>query len=165
MKKFFVLPVFLVLCAACSNPLLKWIETSDDSGARTYAPSAKAITALSFGVSGEEVSIRGEPGPDGAIPIKVILPANSSLTGLGPSITYIGESITPPRGTPQTADPYTDSRRDFTGSQDSPQIYTVRAADGSVQPYAVEVYVKTAQSAEIVWLIWNSAAALWPKGW
>jgi hypothetical protein len=147
MKKGFILPAFFVLFAACSSPLLEWIETGTGTDSRTFSDSSKEITAFSFGVPGEEISIRLEPGEDRTIPIKAILPPNTNLSGLSSSITYRGASITPPGGTAQTANPYADSTRDFT----NPQVYTVKAADGSEQSYMVQVYVKTTQSAAIIW--------------
>jgi hypothetical protein len=61
----------------------------------------------------------------------------TSITGLQPVITHTGVSITPQGGTPQTANPYTDSPRNFS----VPQIYTVTAEDGSIKDYAVSVHV------------------------
>ncbi|MDR1617932.1 MAG: DUF5018 domain-containing protein, partial [Treponema sp.] len=155
MKKNTVLPVILAFLAACTNPVLKWIDTPGDiitnsgSGTGPLTPSAsdKAITTFSFGIEGEEISIRAEPDQDGTIPIKAVLPVNTGITGLSPSITWIGASITPPDGTVRTARPYADSSRNFT----NPLVYTVRAGDGTTQIYTVQVYVKTAQSAEIIW--------------
>jgi hypothetical protein len=146
MKKECFLPALFVLFAACSSPLLEWIE-SETGPALFVTGSDKAITAFSFGISAEEISIKAEKGEDGSIPIKAILPANTSLAGLRASVTYIGRSLIPPDGTPQTANPYADSPRSFANSQ----VYTVRAADGSEQQYTVQVYVKDEVPAAIVW--------------
>jgi hypothetical protein len=161
MKKYAVLPVILACLAACSNPLLKWVDTPGNTiinapnnggtetpaGSRIPSPSDKAITAFSFGIQNEEISIKAGKGEDGSIPVKAILPANTSLTGLKASLTYIGRSLVPPGGTPQTTNPYADSVRSFA----APQVYTVGAADGSEQKYTVQVYVKNEPPAAIVW--------------
>jgi hypothetical protein len=155
MKKYFVVPLLAVFFAACSNPLLEWIETPASTETQSQpqpqpqplSGSSKAIVEFAFGISGEEISIKAARGQDGSIPIKAVLPAGSTLVGLRPSIRHDGASITPSGGTAQTANPYTDSPRDFTGSRD----YTVTAADGSTQAYTVQVYVKNAQPAAIVW--------------
>jgi hypothetical protein len=158
MKKYAILLVTAVIFTTCSNPVLNWIDTPGNTFNSVASVSAgapvsvqpvsdKAITAFSFGISGEEISIRGEMDASGTIPIKAVLPLNSNRAALGPAITYIGASMVLPDGTTQTARSYTDSLRSF----ESSQVYTVKAGDGSEQKYTVEVSVKTAQSAEIVW--------------
>jgi hypothetical protein len=102
MKKYLFLMIPL-LFAACSNPLLKWIETPGENSRSVSAgppplSHEKAITAFSFGLPDEEISVRGGPGQDGTIPIKAVLPPNTSLTGLEARITYIGASIIPRGG-------------------------------------------------------------------
>jgi hypothetical protein len=67
--------------------------------------------------------------------IEVVVPRSAVRSSLAPTLTYIGASITPPGGTAQTANPYTDSPRNFTGSQ----VYKVTATDGSAQDYTVTV--------------------------
>jgi hypothetical protein len=136
--------------------MLKWIEEPEAPvgtpsayypASQVVSSSGKAIIAFSFGLPDEEISIRAEPGQDGSIPIKAILPPGTDLRDLSPSITYIGSSITPPGGASQSANPYTDSARNFT----NPQVYTVRAVDGSEQSYTVQVYVTGMAPAAIVW--------------
>ncbi|MDR2617231.1 MAG: DUF5018 domain-containing protein, partial [Treponema sp.] len=140
MKRSSVLLVFLVVLAACSNPLLKWINTPETAQA-AHGASAKAITSFSFGygIQSETDEIRVvSPRADGAIPITVVLPAGSDPARLpAPEITFIGSAIIPPQG----------EGRDFT----SPQTYTVYAEDGSVQKYEVEVLVKGSPPPVIKW--------------
>jgi hypothetical protein len=146
MKKYLVLlPVFLALAAACSNPLLKWIETP--AGSMNFfgsivppGGSDKAITSFSFGIEGESVVIqsRAHEGAGDKIPITVVLPIGSDINSLAPpAIEFIGKSISPPLGIPQ--------------SFYSPVTYTVTAQDGTTQDYEVEVIVRDPRSAEIIW--------------
>lgn len=132
MKKHLAVSLVLVIFAACSNPALKWIETS-----QMLSMVDKAITSFSFGIRDEAVTIKGGPDASGRTPIKVILPKNTGLYNLKPSITFIGTSLVPPSG----------EARDFI----APVVYTVFAEDGSHREYVVEVLVKNGQSAEIVW--------------
>jgi hypothetical protein len=148
MKKCPIFSVFLVLFAACSSPMLEWIENpAGKVQTQPVSVSGPAITGFTFGIPGEEISIRGAAEQDGTIPIKAILPAGSSRSGLSPSITYIGSSVTPPGGTAQTANPYADSSRDFT----SPQVYTVTGSGGGERYYTVQVYIKNEAPPVIVW--------------
>jgi hypothetical protein len=135
MKKHFFLPLLLSFFAACSNPLLDWIETP--GGSITLSASDKAITAFSFGFGESETdTIRVNP-RNGKTPITVVLPAGSNKSNLSPAITIIGKSISPPSGTAQNFN--------------APVTYRVTAEDGSWREYEVEVVVKTAASAEIIW--------------
>jgi hypothetical protein len=156
MRKKLILPVLFVLFAACSSPMLEWIESPVEteeepasspgsgggSGGGSGSPpvsysSDKAITAFSFGISPEETdTIRTTPS-GGKIPITVILPVGSEKHNLTPTIKYIGKSISPGSGIPQ----------DFS----SPVTYRVTAQDGSWLEYEVDVIVKTPASAELIW--------------
>jgi hypothetical protein len=139
MKKF--LPVFLVLSllAACSNPVLKWIDTPERDNGRTLSgrPDEKEIISFTFGLDGEtDLPVGKTPDRTGKYPISVILPAGTRVESLGPEIGYIGRNLDPPSG----------EREDFR----SPVVYTVTAEDDSTREYVVRVYVKTAESKEIV---------------
>jgi hypothetical protein len=139
MKKECFLPALFVLFAACSSPLLEWIESETGSGSLyVAAASDKAIINFSFGISGETLTIRERSSAkSGKIPITVVLPAGSATNNLTPAIEYIGKSVSPGSGISQNFN--------------SPVTYTVTAEDGSTLDYEVEVIVKTAQSAEIIW--------------
>ncbi|MDR1420443.1 MAG: hypothetical protein LBI86_08730, partial [Treponema sp.] len=154
MKKHILVPAMLAaLVAACSNPLLKWIDTPADitvnsgSASSSSVPlSAKSIETFSFGFSGETSAIQAEPHTRvmGRTPITVVLPAGTPKTGLVPAITFTGKSVSPASGTPG----------DFT----DPVPYTVTAQDGSTRDYEVEVIVKKQESAEIIWFDLENAA-------
>jgi hypothetical protein len=130
-----VLSAILLFFTACSNPLLKWIDTS--GGTRTVSRSDKAISSFSFGIEGESVLIRTDSDGDGRTPITVVLPANNDLAYLEPRITFIGKSLSPRSGEP----------RDF----NSPVMYRVTAEDDSFRDYVVQVYVKNSLSNAIIW--------------
>jgi plastocyanin len=90
------------------------------------ASSAKAITAFTI------------PGQAGATAINetdktiaLTVPSGTDLTGLAPTLTITGASVSPASGV----------AHDFTG----PVTYTVTAADASTQPYTVTV----AKSADV----------------
>ncbi|MDR1307305.1 MAG: DUF5018 domain-containing protein [Treponema sp.] len=148
MKKYPAFSAFLLLFAACSSPVLEWIENpAGNILVQTQTSvSGPAITGFTFNIPGEVVSIRGAADQDGTIPVKVVLPAGSSRSGLSPAITYLGSSITPPGGTAQGANPYAGSPRDFT----APQVYTVTGG-GADRKYTVQVYIKNEPPPAIVW--------------
>jgi hypothetical protein len=135
------LPVFLAFFAACSNPLLKWIDTDNANsggGGRAVLDSEKEIRDFSFGIQGETDEIRlGPPVPNGKTPITVVLPAGTNKINLSPAITINGKSVSPASGTAQNFN--------------SPVTYRVTAQDTSWREYEVEVIVKTPESAEIIW--------------
>lgn len=81
----------------------------------------KAIT--SFILDGKACTISGTN-------ISLTVPHGTDVTGMTPSIVHTGASISPSSGTP----------RDFT----NPVTYTVTAADGTTQVYAVTVTVDSA---------------------
>jgi hypothetical protein len=134
MKKCFILPVFLALFAACTNPLLDWIETPTQP--RPMSSSDTAIPFFSLNFPGEADKIWAEH-PDDKTPITVVLPFGASVSNLSPAIEFIGKSVSPGPG----------EARNFS----SPVTYRVTALDNSWREYEVTVSVKTAQSAEIVW--------------
>jgi hypothetical protein len=137
MREKIVFPMIFVLFAACSSPMLEWIE-SETGSLHVAAASDKAITAFSFGISGETDTIRTKSSAkSGKVPITVILPAGSATNNLTPAIEYIGKSVSPESGISQNFN--------------SPVTYRVSAEDGSWLDYEVEVIVKTAQSAKIIW--------------
>ncbi|MDR1287810.1 MAG: DUF5018 domain-containing protein [Treponema sp.] len=156
MRKRFLLPAMLAaFVAACSNPLLKWIDTPSDtvinsgSGTASFvSDSAKTITTFSFGL-GETAVIEAEPlmfmGEIGKeIPITVVVPAGTPTGSLVPAITIDGKSVSPASGTPA----------DF----GDPVTYTVTARDGSTRDYKVKVSVKVLLSPEIVRFDLSNAA-------
>ena len=71
--------------------------------------------------------------------IRAEVPFTANVTELKPTITYIGKAITVPGGDDKTADPLTDTGRDFTTAQ----TYTVKDQSGAGQPYAVTVIRKS----------------------
>jgi hypothetical protein len=140
MKKF-VIPLVVALLAACSNPVLKWIDApsggNGDNGRMAGQPDAKEIVSFSFGVAGEtDLPIGKERDISGKIPIAIILPMGTGLGALTPTVAFIGKSLDPPSG--QT--------RDFS----SPVVYTVTAEDNSTVEYNVKVYEKGPSTKEIV---------------
>jgi hypothetical protein len=141
MKKYIEIAVTgMLLCfAACSSPLLKWIEIDEPPAApRIYAASDKAITAFSFGLAGETDVIRASAAdPAAPVPITVVLPAGSVVTNLSPAVTFIGKSLSPPSGA--------------AGNFSAPIDYRVFAEDGSFRDYQVTVIVKNPQDASIIW--------------
>jgi hypothetical protein len=152
MKKVFFVLIAVSLVTACSNPVLKWIDTprgrdagSGEGGRIVGQSSSKEIVSFTFGIEGEEDFVSNTPDPAQKYPISVILPMGSAVTGLSPAVTFVGKSLSPPSG----------EARNF----GSPVDYTVSAEDGSSRTYRVTVFVKTGTSKEIV----RFAAAL-PSG-
>jgi hypothetical protein len=118
----------------------------------------KKITNLSFGgVPVTEMVIGAAANPDGHIPIAVTVPASTQLTQLEvlrPVITWDGASITPPGGTAQNDKPFNDEPRNF--SANTTHLYTVTAADGSSNTYAVTVHRKASSAAVITSFTFNA---------
>jgi hypothetical protein len=137
MKKSFVVPVFLMLFAACFNPLLDWIDSPIEPS--VMSASDKEILSFSFGLKDETDVIRLEPrgGGEGKTPITVILPFGNDKSNLSPTVTFTGKALAPPSGQPQNFN--------------HPVTYRVTAEDNSWREYEAEVIVKTRQSAEIIW--------------
>jgi hypothetical protein len=133
MKNFLCAIAAVSLLAACSSPVLRWIdlpEGGDKNG-------DKAIISLSFNIDGEIIlPIGTTPDSSGKAPIVAILPAGTSVNALSPQIEFIGKSLNPPPS----------RSTDFS----SPRPYTVTARDGSTLDYLVTVFVKTDASKEIV---------------
>jgi hypothetical protein len=124
----------LSLLTACSNPVLKWIDTPEESeGIRS---GAKEITAFSFGISGESVIIGSEPDSNEETPIWVILPAGTGVEALTPTIVYSGKSL----------NPFLGRSMNFS----VPRLYMVTAEDGSTREYLVRVHVKDSSSKAIL---------------
>ena len=91
----------------------------------TPRSSAKAITAFSFqGLAPPVTGVIDEA----AHTIALTVPYGTEVTALAPTITITGASVSPAAGV----------AHDFT----SPATYTVTAADGTTQAYAVTVTVK-----------------------
>jgi hypothetical protein len=157
MKKNFVLiAVIPLFFAVCSNPTLKWIDapaaavSSSDSGGGgagggtgwlTGVNAGKLITDFYFDPSNVRI-VRVNPDATGIIPIMVILPINTDISGnLSPTVFYEGQSLIPQSNVSQN----------FADSVNHPVPYRVYAEDGSYLDYGCKVYVRTAKSAEIVW--------------
>jgi hypothetical protein len=122
--------------------------TAEDGSVKTYkvtvgtqSGDTKVITGIVF----EEVPVTG--GTDRVVAsinqTARIITAEVSFTAnvsqLRPTITYIGKSIAGPSGGDKTANPYTDTARDFSSNQ----IYTVKDQSGAGQSYTVTVIRKS----------------------
>jgi hypothetical protein len=93
---------------------------------------AREITRFSFGITGEEAVIGGEPQPDGKYPILVLVPSSPGLTlNRSPFIDYTGVSISPAETAPENF-----------GDPLHPVSYTVAAENGSTRDYVVKVLIK-----------------------
>jgi hypothetical protein len=115
------------LLTACSSPVLKWIDTPDET-------AGKEITAFSFGFDDENVIIGGEPQPDGKYPILAFVPSANAgaLANRAPAVLeYKGSFISPGKTT----------SRNFS-SPANPVVYTVTAKDRSFRDYVVKVVLK-----------------------
>src|SRR5664280_1170294 len=92
--------------------------------------SQKAITSFNF----------ENPAAEGVITesthsIAVTVPYGTDVTGLIPTITYTGESVSPASG----------AARDFT----NPVVYTVTAGTGSTQDYTITITVASLSAKSI----------------
>jgi hypothetical protein len=119
--------------------------TAEDVSAKTYtvtvgthSGATKLISSLVF----EEVPlsagspVRAAAAVDqSAYTITAEVPYTADLTNLAPTLTYIGRSVAGPSGGDRTANPFTDTGRNFTGDQ----IYTVKDQAGASQSYTVRV--------------------------
>jgi hypothetical protein len=117
----------LSLLTACSSPVLKWIDTPDET-------AGKEITAFSLGFDDENVIIGGEPQPDGKYPILAFVPSANAgaLADRSPAILrYKGSFISPGEKT----------SRNFSNPA-NPVVYTVTAEDRSFRDYVVKVVLK-----------------------
>jgi formylglycine-generating enzyme required for sulfatase activity len=104
--------------------------TAEDLSTKQYTAivshdtsSHKYITR--FTILGVDGYIRSSPDQTAVGPIALELPTGTALTGLTPTITFVGAHVAPPSGFPQ----------DFT----SPVTYAVTAVDGSYRQYVVTV--------------------------
>jgi hypothetical protein len=112
----------------------RYTVTAGDNSARNYdvqvtvkSSSAKEIIDVVFNeVTVSKTIIGSLPGPDGKIPIDVMVTGHPDLTGLKPVISHTGVSISPASGSVQNFD--------------SPVSYQVSAEDGSTKDYAITVY-------------------------
>ncbi|MDR2404204.1 MAG: DUF5018 domain-containing protein [Spirochaetaceae bacterium] len=123
--------------------------TAEDGSVKTYKVTvgaqnsdSKLITSLVF----EEVPLAGG-GTTRAVAsidqnahtIRVELPFSANISALKPVLTYIGKSIAGPGEGDKTANPFTDTARNFS----SPQTYTVKDQSGAGQSYTVTVTQKS----------------------
>jgi hypothetical protein len=67
--------------------------------------------------------------------VTVTVPATADASGLVPTITYIGKSISEPGGSNRTSNPFTGAKQNFGSSQ----TYAVKDQTGGEQGYAVTV--------------------------
>jgi hypothetical protein len=136
------------LLAACSSPVLKWIDIPAGGDGRS---GDKAIISLSFNIEGETVlPIGTTPDNSGKIPIVAILPADTRVNALSPAVEFIGKSLDPP---PSRSADFSD-----------PKPYRVTAWDGSTLDYLVTAVVKTDASKEIVRFALEVSATLTAEG-
>jgi hypothetical protein len=126
------------------NSPQNYTVTAEDGSVKTYKvmvhaanPDAKLITSLIFNAvplsGGGTVRVVASIDQTGK-KITAAVPQTASINRLRPTITYIGKSIRGPGGR-NTANPFTDAERDFSGSQ----TYTVEAQNDSSVPYSVTV--------------------------
>jgi hypothetical protein len=134
-----------------TNPQ-SYTVTAEDGSAKTYCVTlrsldsdVKIITSFIFGevlITGGTIRAVGSIDQDSHT-ITVEVPSTATVTGLKPTITYLGKSITVPSASgTTTANPFTDTVGvSFTG----PQNYTVTPQSGGAgQPYTVTVIRRTA---------------------
>jgi len=107
-------------------------SSSDSDTTPTPTLSAKAITAFSFASPAAEGTIT-----ESNHSIAITVPSGTNVKALIPAITHTGASINPASGVAQ----------DFT----NPVIYTVTAADSSMQDYTITVTVDASPSASDTW--------------
>jgi hypothetical protein len=128
------------------NSPRNYTVTAEDGSVKTYKVTvhaatldAKLITSLTFNIvpltGGGTVRVTAAIDQAGRT-ITATVPNIADVSGLRPTITYIGKSITAPSGDSSTANPFTDSAgRDFS----SPQTYTVKDQNGDPAAYTVTV--------------------------
>jgi hypothetical protein len=122
--------------------------TAEDGSVKTYTVTvnarsgdAKVITSLVFDevpVTGGSVRVVASI-DQAAHTITADVPFTATVTALKPTLTWIGRSIAGPSGGDKTANPFTDTARNFTSSQK----YTVKDQDGAEQDYTVTVILKS----------------------
>jgi hypothetical protein len=139
------------------NTPQEYTVSAEDGTAKTYKVTvyvsdnnAKLITSFIF----DDVPLFNDDAPPkqtGAVrsvgsidqsahTVTVVVPAAANVSGMRPTLTYIGKSITGPAGGDQTANPFRDGTQNFSG----PQTYTVKDQNGNAQPYIVTVLRQSA---------------------
>jgi hypothetical protein len=122
--------------------------TAEDGSKKTYtvtveprSDEVKIITSLVFNevpVTGGYLRVVASINQaDHAVTAEV--PFAADISALKPTITYIGRSIAGPGEGDKTANPFTDTARNFS----SPQTYTVKDQSGAGQRYTVTVIQKS----------------------
>jgi hypothetical protein len=123
--------------------------TAEDGSEKTYTVTVNAqsggtklITSLVFNEipleGGGSVRVVASIDQTGHT-ITAEVPFAANISALKPTLTWIGRSITGPGGGDQTANPFTDTSRNFSG----PQTYTVKDQNGAGLPYSVSVIRKS----------------------
>jgi hypothetical protein len=136
--------------AANFNIPQTYTVTAEDGSAKTYRvtvstqdANAKIVTSFVF----NEVPLGSSPSYSGYVravgsidqgshTITVSVPSIADVTGLTPTLTYIGRSISGPGESGQTANPFTGASQDF-GTPG--KTYIVQDQGGSTQAYTVTV--------------------------
>jgi hypothetical protein len=119
--------------------------TAEDGSVKTYKiivnaanPDAKMITSLIFNAvplaGGGTVRVTAAIDQAGRT-ITARVPQTADISGLRSTITYIGKSITYPGGIKYSNNPFTDTGKNFSGSQ----TYTVEDQNGDSLSYTVTV--------------------------
>jgi hypothetical protein len=128
--------------------------TAEDGSVKTYKVTvnthdnnAKILTSFVF----NEVPLGPSPPYTGYVRavgsidqanriVTVPVPHAADVTGLVPTLTYIGRSVTEPGGVDQTVNPFTGAGKDFSGEQ----TYTVKDQNGNGAGYTVKVIRQSA---------------------
>jgi len=114
----------LVALSACSQQVAD--QAQPDASLASDATSLEhVITSFTFRAADNPGLTVDAVGDISAPEISVSVPRGTDLTSLIPTVTYLGEALTPASGTPQ----------DFS----APVSYIVTAADGSIGSYRVSV--------------------------
>jgi hypothetical protein len=127
------------------NSPRNYTVTAEDGSVKIYKvmvyatdPDAKLITSLIFNAvplnGGGTVRVIAMIDQT-ARTIKAAVPQLADISSLRPTVTYIGKSITPPGGSENNANPFTDSGQNFSG----PLTYTVKDQNSSSESYTVTV--------------------------
>jgi hypothetical protein len=117
--------------------------TAEDGSTKTYkvtttplSGSSKLITSLAFNEvplgGGRTIRVVAAIDQNSHV-ITATVPHTADISGLTPTITYIGKSIVGPGGGDQNANPFTDAARNF----ESGQTYTVKDRSDGSQAYTV----------------------------
>ncbi|MDR1909696.1 MAG: DUF5018 domain-containing protein [Spirochaetaceae bacterium] len=134
--------------------------TAEDGSTKDYAVTVYRIsgdkvliTGFSFKAVPAIVQIDQE---NHTIDASISYSAGSLIGSLTPVISYIGVSITYENEPVKTANPLTDSPRNFAG----PRVYTVAAEDGGKQAYTVTVTVQPQEENLSVSIIYRGVSDL-----